>query len=489
MLPINKYANGVWKIFNTYGELKNYCQEEKVMFLDFKVVDIVGKWRHLTMPVSQLTEGLFENGFGFDGSNYGYANIENSDMVFVPDLTTAFKDPFWQKNTLGFMGSVFKIIPTGLESSIQDPRNILIRALKLLKAKGIADEFIIGPEFEFYIFDGIEYHSGDNSSYYKVHSRQAGWGEDPLIKQGYSIEKKDGYHLDCPGDTYRDLRNDMVLALEENNIPVKYHHHEVGAPGQQEIEISLGEASKLADYTMLIKYLIKNIAYKNGKTATFMPKPLHGEAGNGFHVHMQLFKEGKSQFAGPAENFAGLSDKALYFMGGILKHSSSIMGLVSPSTNSYKRLVEGYEAPVLICFANMNRSAVVRVPGYAKSPEERRFEFRPPDFSGNPYLTYAALLLAGIDGIEKKVDPIKEGYGPLNKNVYCLSEEDKKALRSLPKSFREALNELEKDNGYLVAEGVFHQSFLDNWLRKKRMEIRNIEEYPHPREFDLYYDL
>ena len=476
-------------IFKEFGEIKKYCSKEKVKFLDFKILDLVGRWRHLTIPVSRLSESVFKSGFGFDASNYGYAKVEDSDMVYVPELQSAFPDPFFKERTLSFMGRIYEIMPDGLKPFEHDPRFILRKALQLMKDKDIGDQFMIGPEFEFYVFDGIQYQNQPNASYYEIFGKQAGWSQSNEAGLGYTVQHKGGYHVDVPGDTYGDLRNEMVMALENNGLAVKYHHHEVGAIGQQEIEIEMGDASALADYSMLIKYFVKNIAYRRGKTSTFMPKPLHGEAGNGFHVHMQIFKEGSSLFAGDDKNLAGLSDLAMYFMGGILKHSPSLMGLVSPSTNSYKRLVRGYEAPVLICFAESNRTAVVRIPRYAREPQERRFEFRPSDATANPYLTYAALLLAGIDGVVNKIDPVKEGYGPLTKNIYNLSAEERSKLKSLPTSLKEALVELGKDNDYLQVGNVFDQSFLKNWITTKYAEIDKVEHYPHPREFEIYYDL
>lgn len=449
----------------------------------------MGRWRHLTIPVSRLSENVFRNGFGFDASNYGYAKVENSDMVYVPDLDSAFPDPFFEEKTLSFMGRVFEIMPDGLKPFAHDPRFILRKALQLMKDSDLGDQFMIGPEFEFYVFDGVQYQNHPNASYHEIFGRQAGWFQGSDAGQGFTVQHKGGYHIDVPGDTYADLRNEMVIGLENNGVAVKYHHHEVGAIGQQEIEIEMGDAASLADQSMLIKYFVKNIAYKRGKTATFMPKPLHGEAGSGFHVHMQIFENGTSLFGGDEGNVAGLSDLAMHFMGGILKHSPSLMGLVAPSTNSYKRLVRGYEAPVLICFAESNRSAVVRIPRYAREAEERRFEFRPSDATANPYLTYAALLLAGIDGVVHKIDPVAEGYGPLSKNIYDLSAEERSNLKSLPTSLSESLQELEKDNEYLQRGDVFDRAFLENWITVKYNEMDKVDHYPHPREFEVYYDL
>ncbi len=472
-------------MFASYQELEAYVRNEGVEMLDFKVTEISGKWRHLSIPASRLSPKLFEKGFGFDGSNYGYAVIESSDMVFIPDVTTAFVDPFWERPTLSFLGGVYEIRPEGFRLFSGDSRSILRNALEVMRRETAADQFVIGPEFEFYIFDSVRHWNRMHEAGFAVDAEQAEWRTDDEEGSGFQVPRKKGYHVDAPGDLRRDLRAEMAARVDGLGVKVKYHHHEVGGPGQHEIEVELGEAAHLADATMLVKYVIKNTAFEHGSTATFMPKPLFGEAGSGMHVHMQLFREGKSLFAGPDTNYAGLSDLALAFMGGILAHTPALMALGGPSTNSYRRLVRGYEAPIAIAFATGNRSAVIRVPGYAKDPESRRFEFRSGDATCNPYLFYAALLLAGLDGVRRSLDPVQEGFGPLEKNIYEVAGHE---LKLLPASLDEALDALLADGDFLTADGVFSRTFLEHWVTLKRREAKAVAERPTPQEFDLYYD-
>ena len=476
-------------MFSNYDDLVKYVKENEIKMLDFKIPELTGGWRHLTVPASRLSHELFEEGFGFDGSNYGYADIESSDMVFIPDHTSAFLDPFWEKATLSFLGDIYEITPEGKKPFINDSRTILRRALDYMEDNDIADQFIIGPEFEYHILDHVSYWNEANSSGYNIDSFQSSWNSDELEDNlGYKIGHKDGYHRDAPYDLYRNLRSDITLELEKLGIDVKYHHHEVGGPGQHEIETKRGDSRKMGDTSMLIKYFVKNMAHQRGTTATFMPKPIFEEAGNGFHVHMQLFRNGKSLFNGPDSNYAGLSDEALYFMGGVLKHTPALMGITAPSTNSYKRLVKGYEAPVAICFATSNRSAVVRIPGYATAPEKKRFEFRPSDASGNPYLTFAALLMAGLDGIENKIDPTKEGFGPIDENVYEMDEEKSK-LEFLPGSLEEALEALKEDHEFLMKGNIFTKELINSWINIKKKESQKVKTMPNPREYEMYFDV
>ena len=473
-------------MFTSFEELQRYVESEGVETLDFKVTQLSGSWRHLSVPASALSEKLFTRGFGFDGSNYGYATIEASDMVFIPDFRTAFVDPFWSRKTLSFLGTVHEILPDGFRPYAGDSRAILDRALAALRSTGCADSFFVGPEYEFYILDSVSYWNELNRSGFEVDSLQAEWRSNDEDGLGLAVRRKGGYHLDAPSDASRDLRADMAAAIDELGIPVKYHHHEVGGPGQQEIEVAMGEAKFLADGTMLIKHFIKNMAAERGCTATFMPKPFYGEAGNGMHVHMQLFKDGKSVFAGPESNYGGLSDLALNFMGGILAHAPALSAVASASTNSYKRLVRGYEAPICVAFATSNRSAIIRIPGYAKAPEDRRYEFRSSDATANPYVLFAALLQAGLDGVRRSIDPAKAGFGPVETDIYH-ADVEKMGLRLLPQSLDEALDELEKDHDFLFADGVFPKSFLENWLTLKRKEAKEVNDVPTPKEYELYY--
>lgn len=477
-------------MFKNYKELFDYVTREEIEMLDFKIPDLTGRWRHLTIPVQRLSEKVFEDGFGFDGSNYGYASIEASDMVYIPDLTTAFFDPFWDRPTLSFMGNIYEITDKGRKLFKKESRNILKRAINYLKESNIADQFILGPEYEYYILDHVSYWNQPHESGFNIDSNQAQWNSDQLENNlGYKVKFKDGYHKDAPYDLHRNLRSDISLAIENLGIKVKYHHHEVGGPGQHEIELERQDAKLMGDASMLVKYFVKNMAFNAGTTATFMPKPIYGEAGNGFHVHMQLFKDGKNIFSGPDTNYAGLSDTALYFMGGILTHTPALMGLAAPSTNSYKRLVTGYEAPVAICFATSNRSAVIRIPGYATSPEKRRFEFRPADASGNPYLTFAALLMAGLDGIKKKIDPIEKGFGPIDENIYELANNDDNELEFLPDTLDKALEELIKDHQFLLEGNIFSEDLIYRWVELKKEEYKTVANYPNPKEFELYFDI
>lgn len=476
-------------MFKSYEELQQYCQAESIQMIDFRMIALFGQVKHLTIPVSRLSPKLFTDGVGFDGSNYGYASVEKSDMVFIPDLTSAFRDPFWDVPTVGMIGDVFAISDKK-EPFLHDPRYIATRAEEYLKELGIADTNLIGPEFEFYVFDHVSFKNEPHDVRLELDADNAYWnmGQNEFQNLGYQNRKHGGYHAAPPQDILHNLRAEMCIELEKAGIEVKYHHHEVGGPGQLEIELEFATPREMADKTLLLKYILQNIAVRNGKSVTFMPKPIFGEAGNGMHVHMYLIKDGQNIFSDPA-GYAGLSETALYYMGGILKHSRALLGLTNPSTNSYKRLVPGYEAPVSVCFATSNRSSVIRIPGYVKDPAKKRFEFRPSDATSNPYLTYAALLMAGIDGIVNKIDPRKEGYGPYDVNIFALPEEERAKIGALPTSLDEALSCLAADYSFLTAGGVFSEAFLKNWIAKKRVEARDVNTRPHPFEFELYYAL
>ncbi len=477
-------------MFQSYDEVTAFCNENKIQMIDFKMIDLLGRWRHLGIPMGRFTPDTLKYGIGFDGSNYGFAPVEKSDMVFVPDITTAVFDPFTDVPTLSMIGDVFVIAEPDNYRFDQDPRAIAVKAEEYMASTGIADEMRIGPEFEFNIFDNVTYTCQPQKTGFSIDAEQAIWnsGDEEYQNLGYKIPLKGGYHIAPPQDILYDLRARMCLLMEENQIPVKYHHHEVGGPGQVEIEVEFGSMREMADKTMLAKYLIKNLAFQEGKTATFLPKPLFGEAGNGMHVHMHLFKNGEPLFY-DENGYAALSKEALYFIGGLLKHSSSLLAFTNPSTNSYKRLVPGYEAPVSVCFATSNRSAVIRIPAYAKTPETKRFEFRSSDATCNPYLGFAAILMAGLDGIKNQIDPMAEGYGPYDVNLYKLPPEEQAKIKSLPKSLDEALDALEKDHEFLLAGGVFPPRLIEIWIAAKRAEANKVNSIPHPMEFELYYDL
>jgi glutamine synthetase len=476
-------------MFNSLEEAKNYCNKNNIQMIDFKMIDLFGRWRHLTIPVERFTAETLKYGIGFDGSNYGYAPVEKSDMVFIPDLTTAFTEPFSDIPTLSMIGDVY-IIDNPNRSFEQDPRTIANKAEEYMRSLGIADEMMISPEFEYYVFDSINYDINPNNILVNIDAGQAQWNsvKDNESNLGYKIPHKNGYHITLPMDVLYNLRSKMCLLLEERNVPIKYHHHEVGGPGQLEIEVEAGRMREMADKTMLIKYIIKNTAFAAGKSVTFMPKPLLNEAGNGMHVHIQLFKKGKPLFY--SENgYSNLSKTALYFIGGLLKHAPALSAFTNPSTNSFKRLVPGYEAPVNICFATSNRSAVIRIPGYAKAPEHKRFEIRTPDATCNPYFAYSAILMAGLDGIQQKIDPIEEGYGPYDTNLYDLPKEERSKIKPLPKSLEEALDALNKDYQFLLKGEVFPEHLIKTWIEKKKEEAKSVNVIPHPKEFELYYDL
>ncbi|HKM23143.1 MAG TPA: type I glutamate--ammonia ligase [Lachnospiraceae bacterium] len=475
-------------MFKTFDEAQRYMADNGVKMVDFKMVDLSGRWRHISIPTSRFQSSLMESGIGFDGSNYGFAPVEKSDMIFIPDLSSAAEDPFVQVKTISMIGDVF-VIDQPNRRFDQDPRNVSKHAVEYMKSTGIADQMIIGPEFEFNILNNVCYQVKSEQVSYAVDTEEAEWNSsNEYDNAGFQLPQAGGYHIDKPGDVSYDLRSRICLMLEDAGVDVKYHHHEVGGSGQMEIEVELGEMTDMADKTMIIKYMVRNAAIQDGKTATFMPKPIYGEAGNGMHVHMLLMKDGQPIFCDD-NGYSGLSETAHYFIGGLLSHAASLCAFTNPSTNSFKRLVPGFEAPVTIGYATSNRSAVIRIPAYAKAPNKRRFELRCPDATCNPYYAYSAILLAGLDGVQKKIDPSKGGWGPFDFNLYTLSDEEQAKLQALPKSLDEALDALEKDHDYLTAGGVFPQRLIDIWIAKKRSEAKKINQIPHPAEFAAYFDL
>ena len=476
-------------MFNNIEQAKKFCIVNEIKMVDFMMVDLDGRWRHLTIPMSRFDQDTLDDGIGFDGSNYGYAPVEKSDMVFVPDLSSAYVDAFAGVPTLAMIGDVYVIdLPENVRFD-QYPRNVAVRAQEYMKDLGIADEMRIGPEYEFHVFDHVSFEVAPNGSKYRVDTAQAAWntgGEGANL--GYKIPIKGGYHMAPPMDRLSDFRSRVTMLMEKQGIQVKYHHHEVGGPGQLEIEVENGTMLEMSDKTMMTKYLIKNTAIAESKTATFLPKPIFAEAGNGMHVHIQLFKNGAPLFY-DEKGYSQLSDTALYFIGGLLTHARALCALTNPSTNSYKRLVPGYEAPVTIGYATANRSSVVRIPAYAKKPDKKRFELRSPDGTCNPYYAFSAILMAGIDGIQKKIDPHKEGFGPYDFNLYNLSPEEQRKIKQLPRSLDEALDALEADREFLTAGGVFPEKLLEIWVEKRRRESSRFSQLPHPVEFEMYYDL
>ena len=468
-------------------KIMNLIREKGIKMVDFKMVDINGQYRHVTIPADDFSEEVMKNGIGFDASNYGYAVVEKSDMVFIPDPDSATIDPFCEIPTLSMTGNAMIIDYPENRPLAQYPRNIVLAAEQYMKDCGVADTMLILPEFEFYLFDNVGWSVSPDSVGFSVDAVQSHWNS-AVEGSGCVVPKQKNYHIAKPFDVSYEARSEMCLLMEEAGIGINYHHPEVGAAGQFEIEPKLGVMSKMADATMMIKYIIHNTAKKYGKSATFMPKPVMGEAGNGMHVHMLLLKDGQPVFSDD-NGYAHLSKEAHYFMGGLLKHINSLCAITNPSTNSFKRLVPGFEAPVTVGYATSNRSAVIRIPAYAKTPDRRRFELRNPDATCNPYFCYAAILMAGLDGIKNQIDPHANGWGPYDMNLFHLSDEEKAKLSHLPTSLDAALDALEADHDYLMAGGVFPEELIKNFIKTKREECRALAAIPHPAEFDRYYNL
>ncbi len=468
-------------------DILNMIKEHDIQMVDFKMVDINGQYRHVTIPAGNFSEETMTYGIGFDASNYGYAVVEKSDMVFIPDPDTAIVDPFSYVPTLSMTGNAMIIDKAGNRPLPQYPRNVIRAAVNEMKKSGIADEMFILPEFEFYLFDEVSWNVSGSYIGASVDAKQSYWNSsEPGL--GVIVPKQKNYHIAKPFDVAYECRSEMCMHMADMGIAINYHHPEVAASGQFEIEPQLAEVVSMADTTMMIKYIIHNTALKHGKTATFMPKPIYGEAGSGMHVHMLLKKDGKPVFY-DKDGYSELSETAHYFMGGILKHIASLCAITNPSTNSFKRLVPGYEAPVTVGYATSNRSAVIRIPAYAKDPEKRRFELRNPDATCNPYYCYAAILMAGLDGVKNKIDPHANGWGPYDFNLYHLSDEEKAKLQGLPTSLEAALDALEADNAYLTESGVFPKELIASFIKAKRAECRELASIPTPAEFDKYYNL
>ncbi len=452
--------------------------------VDIKFVDTFGTWQHFTCPIAELTEEVFSEGFGFDGSSIrGWKSIEASDMLAMPDPDTAFIDPFCAVPTLSLTCTIAE---TGTkEAYVRDPRGIAQRAEKYLISTGLADQAFFGPEAEFFIFDNVQFDSKSNGTFYSIDSEEGIWntGRDEMPNLGNKIRHKEGYFPVPPLDTQQDIRTEMVLTMEELGLQIEKQHHEVATAGQAEIDIRFDTLVKMADHMMVYKYVLKNVARKHGKTVTLMPKPLFGDNGSGMHTHQSLWKKGKPLFAG--NEYAGLSKMALYYIGGLLKHAHALCAFCSPTTNSYKRLVPGFEAPVNLAYSSRNRSAAIRIPTYSDNPKAKRLEYRPPDPAANPYIAFAALLLAGLDGVQNKIDPGE----PIDKNMYELPPEEHAKIPQILGSLDAAVNALEKDHAFLLKGDVFTEDFLDMWISTKRKEHDAIRLRPHPYEFFMYYDV
>jgi len=457
---------------------------EKVKFVDLKFTDMPGLWQHFSVPITELSEDSIQHGFGFDGSSIrGFKEIYESDMLLVPDLKTGFTDPF-SDSTVSIIGNV-KDPETG-EFFSRDPRYIAQKAEAYLKETGIADTAYYGPELEFFIFDSIRYDQKENFGYYYIDSKEGAWNTGADTNNlGYKPRYKEGYFPVAPSDSLQNIRNEIVETMIKSGINVECHHHEVATAGQCEIDMGYAPVVRMADQVMMYKYIIRNIALKHGKTATFMPKPLFNDNGSGMHTHMSLWKQGKNLFY-DKDGYALVSETALHFVGGLLEHASALCGLIAPTTNSYKRLVPGFEAPVNLVYSKRNRSAAVRIPVYSRSDKVKRIEFRTPDPSCNVYLAFGAMLMAGIDGIKRRIDPGE----PLDKDIYHLDKEELARIKSVPASLPEAINELENDHDFLLEGDVFTKDMIETWIEYKRTkEIDPVRLRPHPWEYYLYYDI
>ncbi|HZW38399.1 MAG TPA: type I glutamate--ammonia ligase [Ignavibacteriaceae bacterium] len=462
-----------------------YIKDNNIKFVDFKFMDFPGQWQHYTIPSNQFDAGAFEDGFGFDGSSMrGWKEINESDMLIIPDPATMFLDTFIAAPTISLICDVYE--PATREKYSRCPRSITQKAVAYLQSTNIADTAYFGPEAEFFVFDDVRFDSTPNSSFYVVDSEEGKWnsGRDEQPNLGYKPRYKEAYFPVPPIDSLMDLRNEMVLNLINAGIDVEAQHHEVASGGQCEIDLKYKDLLRAADQLLMFKYIVKNTAKMYNKTATYMPKPIFGDNGSGMHVHVSLWKKGKPLFAGPG--YAGLSEMALYFIGGLLKHADSLIAFTNPTTNSFKRLVPGFEAPVNLAYSQRNRSASIRIPMYSNNPKSKRLEFRCPDPSANPYLAFSAILMAGLDGITNRIEPGE----PLEKDIYDMSPEELKDVPTTPGSLGEALKALEKDHEYLLKGDVFTPDVIETWIKYKfDKEIKPMALQPHPYEFSLYYDV
>ena len=460
---------------------------EKVEYVDFRIVDLLGRQHHVTVPAYAVDEGTFCNGVAFDGSSLiGYKSIEESDMVAMPDPATAFIDPFVEAKT---MNIICNIVNPDNTVYTRDPRGIALKAEAYLQQSGLATAAYFGPESEFFLFDNVRYASGPSGSFFHIDSEEAFWNTGKEGQNlGYKVRNKGGYFPVQPTDSQMDIRNEMCTLMTKCGMYVERHHHEVATAGQGEINFRFDTLTRTADNLLLFKYIVRNAAAKHGKTATFMPKPIVGDNGSGMHVHQSLFN-GDTPLFYEQGGYANLSETALHYIGGILHHAPALIALTNPSTNSFKRLVPGYEAPVNLVFSKGNRSAAVRIPIAAVTPKASRIEFRTPDSTANPYLAFAAMLMAGLDGIKRKLDPRELGFGPLDKNIYDLSEAEKHEIKSAPGSLAEALVALEQDHDFLLEGDVFTKEVIEGWIAQKRGEIEQVERTVNPKEYELYYDL
>ncbi len=472
-------------ICRTPEDVLALISQEKIEVLDLRFVDFLGIWQHVSIPAASVDEGTFTDGLGFDGSSIrGWQVINESDMLMLPDPTTAFIDPFYDHPTLVLICTILDPI-TG-QNYAKDPRHIAKKAQQYLQASGIGDTAYIGPEPEFFIFDDIRFAQNEHEGYYHIDSIEGKWntGRQEMPNQGYKIRLKEGYFPVPPTDKFQDIRSEMMLTLQELGIPMEAHHHEVATSGQCEIDMRFAPLLEMGDSMMKFKYVIKNVAYAHGKTVTFMPKPLFNDNGSGMHVHLSIWKDNTNLFAG--DGYGGMSQTAMYAIGGILKHAPALLAFTNPSTNSYRRLVPGFEAPVNLAYSRRNRSASIRIPMVHTSEKSKRFEFRCPDPSCNPYLAFSAIMMAALDGILHKIDPGK----PLDKDIYDLPPEELLKVAQTPGSLREALCALEKDHDFLLKGDVFTKDVIQTWIDYKlKAEVNAVDLRPHPWEFMMYYDV
>jgi glutamine synthetase len=464
-------------------EVISFVEKEGIRVIDLRFMDLTGTWQHVSIPSTSLDLSFFEQGIGFDGSSLrGWQTINESDMVAKPVAHTAFLDPFYEEKTLVLICDIYD--PLTDQEYSKDPRNIARKAEAYLQSIGLGDVAFLGPEAEFFIFDDVRFDQTQSSGFFHLDSEEARWnmGREEGPNQGYKIRNKEGYFPVPPTDKHQDIRTEMMLTLQDMGIPMEAQHHEVATAGQSEIGMRFAPLVKMADNLLKYKYVVKNVAYLHGKTATFMPKPLWGDNGSGMHVHLSIWKDNKNLFAG--NGYAGMSETAMYAIGGILKHAAALLAFTNPTTNSYRRLVPGYEAPVNLAYSRRNRSAAVRIPMSHHSEKARRFEFRCPDPTCNPYLAFSAILMAAIDGIVNKIDPGQ----PLDKDIYDLPPEELAKVPHTPGSLAEALHALEKDHAFLLKGDVFTQDVIDTWIFHKMQDVKAMDLRPHPWEFVLYYD-
>lgn len=463
-------------------------KEKNIEFVDFRFVDLAGRAHHITLPATEVDEDTFVNGVAFDGSSIvGFRGIEQSDMVMMPDTESVYVDPFTAHATLIVMSNIYT--PDGARYD-RDPRSIAHKAEEYLQQSGVGTTAFFAPESEFFIFDDVRYESSMNASSYFVDSEEAAWNTNRKEEGGnlgFKVGVKGGYVPVAPVDSQQDIRSEMVRLMQESGLRVERHHHEVATAGQAEINFRFDTLTKTADNLLKYKYIVHNVARQYGKVATFMPKPIFGDNGSGMHVHQSIFNEGEPLFYDKGA-YANLSELALNYIGGILYHAPALIAITNPSTNSFKRLVPGYEAPVNLVYSAGNRSAAVRIPIAAVTPKGCRIEFRTPDSTANPYLAFAAMLMAGLDGIKRKIDPRALGYGPFDKNIYELSDAEKAEIRSVPGTLDEALDALEADFEFLTEGGVFTKEFIDNYVEVKRAEAKAVSIRVHPHEYSLYFD-